>query len=118
MVGQLVIIGIDPGKNGGISAYDGENILFCKACPDTPRKMYLYIKKILEICKKNKIHKSKVLVYIEHVHAFPTDSTPSAFKFGTNFGMWLGVINSNNLKTKQVIPRIWMKHFGDLPKVK
>jgi len=114
----MVVIGIDPGKSGGISAYDGENILFCKACPDTPRKMHLYIKDILKICRKNKIHKSKVYVYIENVHAFPTDTKSSSFKFGTNFGMWLGVIGANNLKLKRVQPRIWMKHYGELPKEK
>ena len=32
---------------------------------------------------------SQIEVAIENVHAFPTESKSSSFKFGTNFGMWL-----------------------------
>tara|TARA_R110002153_G_C13109743_1_gene477528 strand:- start:393 stop:764 length:372 start_codon:yes stop_codon:yes gene_type:complete len=59
-----------------------------------------------------------ILVAIEKVHAFPTDARSSAFKFGMNYGMWLGIIGSLNIPLIQVTPQMWMKSYAPLPKIK
>tara|TARA_Y100000310_G_scaffold171127_1_gene171319 strand:- start:477 stop:848 length:372 start_codon:yes stop_codon:yes gene_type:complete len=59
-----------------------------------------------------------IFVAIEKVHAFPTDARSSAFKFGMNFGMWLGVIGALNIPVIEVAPQTWMKSYAPLPKEK
>ncbi len=54
---------------------------------------------------------------LEKVHAFPTDARSSAFKFGTNYGAWIGILESNNINYELVMPRVWQKDFS-LPKNK
>tara|TARA_R100000329_G_C7507598_1_gene178722 strand:- start:149 stop:604 length:456 start_codon:yes stop_codon:yes gene_type:complete len=109
------IIGIDPGKNGGIarvmSTGNYDNIWKAHKCPSTIKEMDNLIKTF----KKFPI-RPKVL--LENVHAFPTDGRSSAFKFGVNYGIWQGILTANNLEYTLVTPQKWQKHFEDLPKDK
>ena len=66
------------------------------------------------------LHEDYVGSYIctvEKVHAFPTDARSSAFKFGTNYGAWIGILESNNVEYELVMPRVWQRDFN-LPKIK
>jgi hypothetical protein len=63
------------------------------------------------------IKKDTHLCILEKVHAFPTDGRSSAFKFGTNYGAWLGILESNNVKYELVLPRKWQEDYH-LPKDK
>ena len=58
-----------------------------------------------------------IKVLIEHVHAFPTDSRPSAFSFGRNLGHWEGVLSTFELEIDTVAPRTWQS-FYDIPVIK
>jgi len=69
-----------------------------------------------ELIKKININNSYTCV-LEKVHAFPTDARSSAFKFGTNYGVWMGILESNNIEYELVMPRKWQKDFN-LPKIK
>ena len=75
---------------------------------------------VLNIKAKNSAFKDNlpILVAIEKVHAFPTDARSSAFKFGMNYGMWLGIIGSLNIPLVEVTPQMWMKSYAPLPKIK
>tara|TARA_Y100001951_G_scaffold65310_1_gene52457 strand:+ start:227 stop:493 length:267 start_codon:yes stop_codon:yes gene_type:complete len=57
-----------------------------------------------------------ILIAIEKVHAFPTDARSSAFKFGMNYGMWLGIIGALSIPVIKVAPQTWMKSYAPLPK--
>ena len=110
----MIIIGIDPGKSGAVAVWN-EGIDRITKCPDSPEKMADEIRKI----KKHK----NIIAYIERVHAFPTDGRSSAFKFGMNYGEWLGILASMRIETVLVTPQKWMKHFKEkfnikLPKEK
>ena len=64
-----------------------------------------------------------IVAYLERVHAFPTDGRSSAFKFGMNYGEWIGILASMRIETVLVTPQKWMKHFKEkfnikLPKEK
>ena len=50
-------------------------------------------------------------------YAFPTDARSSAFKFGKNFGIWIGILESLSIKYEMVTPQKWQKQF-ELPKNK
>lgn len=107
-----VIVGIDPGASGGVAWIDQNTNIFQKSCPKTDIEMANLIKEI-----KRKTF-GKLKAYIELVHAFPTDGRSSAFKFGKNYGTWLGILASFNIEPIFVTPQKWQKAYGELPKVK
>jgi len=112
------IIAIDPGASGGICVYNNGTVIEAIPCQKTVNEMAECIEVIIKNFKADRIKVSKILGVIENVHAFPTDGRSSAFKFGRNFGMWLGIFASNKLKVVQISPFTWMKSFGDMPKIK
>ena len=63
------------------------------------------------------------IAYIEKVHAFPHDGRSSIFKFGQNFGQWIGILAACKVDTTFVTPQKWMNYWKkklniDLPKDK
>ena len=65
-----------------------------------------------------RVKDKNVFCVIEKVHAFPTDARSSAFKFGCNFGKWLGILGAYDIPTLEVTPQAWMKPLQPLPKIK
>ena len=109
----MTIIGIDPGAKGGVAIYDGkEDIMILEKCPETTREMAAIINSTKLMRDDN------VVCVIEKVHAFPTDARSSAFKFGCNFGKWLGILGAYDIPTIEVTPQVWMKPLQPLPKIK
>ena len=113
-----ITIGIDPGKSGGICAYDGKNMANVQACPSDPRGMANSLREIIKDTGIDSMEKGASQVIIEHVHAYPSDGRSSVFKFGTNYGTWLGICASNNLDVITVPPQVWMKKYGEMPREK
>ena len=108
----MTIIGIDPGAKGGVAIFDEqENIMTLHKCPDT-------VKEMAAIINTAKLKDEYASCVIEKVHAFPTDARSSAFKFGCNFGKWLGILGAYNIPTIEVTPQVWMKPLQPLPKIK
>ena len=108
-------IGIDPGANGGIAMVTGDYNWYAERFPidKDPRKAKsLFETMVLE--SRNEGHLVKT--YIEQVHAMPTDGRSSAFKFGVNYGTWLGI--TANSEINLVTPQMWQRHYGQLPKDK
>jgi len=108
------IIGIDPGKSGGIATIstilEETNYMAFKT-PDSIHEMV----ELVRVIKKDPI---TPICYLENVHAFPTDGRSSAFKFGVNYGIWQGILSSFKIETILVTPRKWQSEFGELPKEK
>ena len=86
----MIILGIDPGKSGGITIINREKIIDMQKCPQTISEMA----KILEPYKLSWDYNVKIVAYLEQVHAFPTDARSSAFKFGVNYGIWQGLLGA------------------------
>ena len=108
----MIIIGIDPGAKGGVAIYDeAKHKMILHKCPETPKEM-------AAIINTAKVKDENVFCVIEKVHAFPTDARSSAFKFGCNFGKWLGILGAYDIPTLEVTPQVWMKPLQPLPKVK
>lgn len=112
----MIIIGIDPGAKGGIAIFNEvKHEMKLHKCPDSTREMSAILESAKAVALENN---QEVICAIEKVHAFPTDARSSAFKFGMNFGMWLGVLGANKIPVLQVTPQTWMKDFQPLPKIK
>jgi len=103
---NINVIGIDPGAKGGITLIT-KNGVVSKKCPDTPEKMAGEFMNMLE--QVDSLSNTKVCM--EFVHAFPTDSRRSAFKFGTNYGLWRGIVASYDIEYAEVSPQKWIKYF-------
>ena len=115
----MLYIGIDPGKSGAIAwYYENRGLIFGDAtvhpCPlkklvsgktaSDPKAMAALV---ASIAQKG----DEVSAIIEHVHAMPKQGVTSMFTFGTNYGMWLGILAALNVPVKIVSPRTWKKHF-------
>ena len=108
-------IGIDPGANGGIAMITVEHTWYAERFPidkDPAKAKDIFDTMVLESRNEGFLVKT----YIERVHAMPTDGRSSAFKFGVNYGMWLGI--TANSEVHLVTPQMWQKHYGQLPKEK
>ena len=105
-----LFIGIDPGKKGGIAATTGK-LSICSKCPDTVADMVVLLKALLDI-------DTKPMCVIESVHSMPGQGVKSTFTFGTNYGMWLGILASLQVPYIQVSPTKWMNIYGPRPKDK
>ena len=112
----MIAVGIDPGKSGGLVKIHSRNKeCSLHKCPSTTQEMA----SLLRTAKNGAfVDNLPILITIEKVHAFPTDARSSAFKFGMNYGMWLGVIGAFNLPVIKVAPQTWMKSYAPLPKDK
>ena len=108
----MIIIGIDPGAKGGVAIYDEtKDKMVLHKCPETPKEM-------AAIINTARIKDNNVFCVIEKVHAFPTDARSSAFKFGCNFGKWLGILGAYDIPTLEVTPQVWMRPLQPLSKIK
>ena len=117
----MIVAGIDPGKNGGIVILnDSEEtkdapMAQMYKCPRSTVEM----SSILRSARNTAwVQQDKIVVAIEKVWAFPTDARSAAFKFGVNYGQWLGIIGSLNLPYMEVPPKVWMSSYDPVPKDK
>ena len=74
------VIGIDPGKSGGIAVITNETVTLHN-CPRTVKDMAL----LISICL-NDVAAYRTKVFLERVWAFPTDGRAGSFTFGENYG--------------------------------
>lgn len=132
---EIVCIGVDPGKNGGLTAItiDGEMIESI-AMPKTELKIARWFNRWkptqdLDVC-----------ACIELVHAYPgkpikrkcsrcgfmtndtvSQGVSSAFTFGENYGFLRSCLIANDIwiiDCPAVHPKVWQKNCGILPKSK
>tara|TARA_Y100000310_G_scaffold103804_2_gene102169 strand:+ start:531 stop:1016 length:486 start_codon:yes stop_codon:yes gene_type:complete len=106
-IDKFAFIGIDPGVSGGVCVIEGLGYTVCK-CPDT-------IADMAEVLRPYKERKD-AMVAIESVHSMPGQGVASTFKFGKNFGEWLGILATLKIPYCLVTPHKWMKFYGSYPK--
>ena len=64
---------------------------------------------VREIKMKASYHKSAILGAIERVHSMPGQGVASTFKFGTNYGIWRGVLSAFEIPFYTVGVHQWQK---------
>ena len=104
-----IIIGIDPGLQGGIAAIQGTALLFVEKMPviNIASKRCIDGKKIAEYLKP--LDKKNTKIYIERVHSFPNQGVTSMFTFGEGFGKILGVLEALEFEYEEILPKTWQK---------
>lgn len=107
MVG--IIIGIDPGIQGGICAIEGSRIVLIQKSP----RIKLNRKWTFDGCEMSKILRSLLhldpKVYIEKVGSMPKQGVTSSFNFGQGYGAWQGMFYALEIPFEFVTPQAWKK---------
>ena len=107
-----IFIGIDPGISGGIAVIYNDTY-YAKKCPNTISEM------AEEIAILNDMGPDMPkYAIVERVHSMPGQGVSSTFKFGANYGQWLGILSTLKIPYILVSPHTWMKHYGSRPKNK
>lgn len=105
----MIIVGIDPGLDGGIACFDTDEQLI-KASPmptlsgaKGKRNISLHgVKALLEEAKPS-------LVIMEQVSARPGQGVTSVFTFGYGLGLVEGIIFALGIPLRYVAPQTWQK---------
>lgn len=108
----MIFIGIDPGMAGGVGViHDG----IVKAI-DTPVIKPAKGKSEYDLQGMVRILMNEAALtgipchcIIESVHAMPKQGVTSSFRFGTGFGMWLGMLGALQIPFSLVTPQRWKK---------
>lgn len=95
------IIGIDPGKNGGITVYsvDKRKVVECIKMLDTPLDVYNFFN----------IYKNNSICYLEKVQGLPGMGGASMFTFGKGYGHLEMALLALKIPTISVTPQKWQK---------
>jgi len=99
------VIGIDPGKGGGVAIITDETVQIHN-CPRTVDAMA----HLIGMCLSD-VAAHRTRVFLEKVWAFPTDGRVGSFTFGENYGQWQGILASHEIEPMLVTPKTWQSHF-------
>lgn len=103
-----MIIGIDPGKSGGIAVLETrDKLLYATVTPmpETDRDLYNYLRSIT--------HKGgQPLAFLEQVSASPQMGVSSAFSFGQSYGALKMAIAAAGIRLELVSPFKWQSALG------
>lgn len=106
------IMGIDPGKSGGIAVLSDEWQLVMPM-PETEADIKEVIKQELDSAKEKE---QFLRCYLEAVHAMPGQGVVSMFKFGMNYGIIRGILSALGISFETVSPAKWQRALGCLSK--
>ena len=105
-INDKLFVGIDPGMNGGIAFIKPEmdsDYIKVTRCPKTVHEMARLFEAGIGMAKNN----ASIILFVEHVWAFPGDGKVSAFRFGYNYGLWKGIASVNEIDVYNITPRKW-----------
>jgi len=98
------ILGIDPGKTGGIAVI-GKNLSLAYPMPKTEKDILELITELAQDCHQ---------VYIEKVGPRPNQAAQATFTFAQHYGFLRGVLHSLNIPFDEVTPQKWQKNLSCL----
>ncbi len=106
---ELSFIGIDPGQSGAIAVIDNlQNIILLEDWPGDEVAAAVIIRMLLSCVSTGKVP-SVFKAALEKVHSMPKQGVASSFKFGTNFGIWKGILASFRIPFHEPTPQAWQK---------
>ncbi len=106
---KTFVIGIDPGKNGGIVSLTNGKITTIDAMPSSIEALWSHFE---FLGFPNMIRKESTYVFLEQVHSMPTDGVRSAFTFGHHNGVLDTILVRNGCMLHRVTPAKWMDYFN------
>ena len=103
-----MIVGIDPGKGGGLAYWDGKTVATRKFTTESDFLSFM----VEEVYATSE-------VFIEDVPKFVCRKTSvtSAFTLGYNYGFHVGAARALDFSVRLVKPREWQKGLGLKPKI-
>jgi len=115
----VIVIGVDPGKSGGIAWIDETGKACVEKMPDT-------LKDLWELIEKDILHATGNLhfgnstrnckAYLEQVSSSPQQGVVSAFTFGNGYGHLEMALTAAGIPFERVRPQVWQKAMGCLTK--
>jgi crossover junction endodeoxyribonuclease RuvC len=111
---STVILGIDPGLTGAISAMSitGEFERVCDLPVIRDRSLAWIDGGELRSLLLELIRGRNAIACIERVSAMPRQGVASSFQFGVGFGSVLGVLQAMQCRIELVTPASWKKGLG------
>lgn len=108
----MTIIGIDPGKSGGIAwIHDGKPCV--EKMPETLQDLWQLMESI--VSDTAMIYRGgECRAYLEQVHSSPQMGVTSAFTFGNGFGHLEMALTAANIPFERIRPQVWQKAMGCL----
>lgn len=116
------VIGIDPGKSGGIAIIDfqtkhgrfsSQKVRGLHAMPDTEADIAEVIRSYVRAA--DGFYRGNVYVYMEHVHFMPImrkQSGVANWNFGVSYGSVRGILAGAKLQRKFITANIWQKRLS------
>jgi crossover junction endodeoxyribonuclease RuvC len=105
----MIIVGIDPGNNGGIALLHGDRLIYADHLPIVGKTLSGHL---LNNWFADIEPDTPTMVVVEQVHAMPKQGVSSTFNFGKAVGIIEGVIAARNLPIFWVTPQRWKKSIG------
>lgn len=98
------ILGIDPGKNGGIAVLDADTneIVDVTAMPSTLTDISDFVER----------YSDAVCAVIETVHSMPGQGVASMFTFGQYYGYVQMAVVAHKVRCIDVLPSKWQSSLG------
>lgn len=107
---SVLYIGIDPGKQGGISAITATGEPFsADKMPETPQDLIDALQHIKDCC-------ASCHARLEVVHSSPQMGVVSAFTFGRGYGRLETALAALHIPYDIVRPQAWQKELGCMSK--
>ncbi|RUT50951.1 hypothetical protein [Campylobacter fetus] len=102
----MIVVGIDPGKNGAMCRLGKENEPFFIDFKDIGIDAYIAALYSLK----------PTIVIVEKVHSMPNQGVVSTFSFGQRLGELEGMLRTLHLPYELILPQVWQKEIGIPPK--
>lgn len=111
---MITVIGIDPGKSGGIAWInsDGPRV---EKMPETLADLWDLVSHIVNDSAMIYRH-NEFKAYIEQVHSSPQMGVKSAFTFGNGFGHLEMALTASNIPFERIRPQKWQSAMGCMTK--
>lgn len=113
----MIVIGIDPGINGAVAAYDTEErLITVNKIPKirisrSGKPAHAIDVPELAQMVRDIVNGNRAIAYLEDVHSMPGQGVASSFRFGEAKGIILGVLVSQYIPVELVSPATWKRHF-------
>lgn len=105
-----IVIGIDPGKSGGIAVISDAEVETHKM-PATETDLLELLREYSGL-KKSGLGVTWAIAFTEKVHAGPKMASSAAFKFGEGVASIRMACLALNIRLEYVTPQKWQKEFG------
>lgn len=102
----MVVLGIDPGINGGLAVVENECLKYVGPMPLNKERAFDVVRFREIILEHN-----PDVVFIEKAQSMPKQGVVSMFNYGKGYGFLLGFLSGLMCEVKTVTPKTWQGYF-------